>query len=120
MLFIGYPLSHENACKLFGISTDDVKVLTCGKILTNAVKKAGLEFEWVDKNVCVLGLRVQEFLNFGGYTSVDESVILIMQYKVRFMELVIDAGLDISELEIEHMEAEPMLVKNPQPYIVAF
>ena len=115
MLFIGFPLSYQNTCRLFGTPQND------GKILTDAVKKIGLEFEWVDKNVSVLGLRVKEFENFGGsYSSADETIMLIMKYKIKFMELIIQGGLDVSELEIEHMEAEPVLVKNPQPYVVSF
>jgi hypothetical protein len=115
MLFIGFPLSYQNTCRLFGTPQND------GKILTDAVKKIGLEFEWVDKNVSVLGLRVEEFENFGGsYSSADETIMLIMKYKIKFMELILQGGLDVSKLEIEHMEAEPVLVKNPQPYVVSF
>jgi hypothetical protein len=36
------------------------------------------------------------------------------------MELIRATGVDISGLEIEYMEAEPVFVNNPQPYVVSF
>jgi hypothetical protein len=115
MLFVGFPLSYENACKMFGTPEED------GKILTDKVEAAGLKFEFVDKNVWVLGLRIKEFYNFAGqYSTTDDCITLIIKYKLKFIELIRATGVDISGLEIEHMEAEPVFVNNPQPYVVSF
>ena len=115
MLFVGFPLSYENACKLFGTPEED------GKILTDKVDAAGLKFEFVDKNVWVLGLRIKEFHNFAGqYSTSDDCITLIIKYKLKFMELIRATGVDISGLEIEHMEAEPVFVNYPQPYVMSF
>jgi hypothetical protein len=115
MLFVGFPLSYENACKLFGTPEED------RKILTDKVEAAGLKFEFVDKNVHVLGIRIKEFYNFSGdYATADDCITLIIKYKLKFMELIRATGVDISGLEIEHMEAEPVFVNNPQPYVVSF
>jgi hypothetical protein len=114
MLFVGYPVSYETACDLFNIPTHDDY-----KILSSLVSKVGLKFERVDKNLCILGLEVKEITQlWDTYTSVDESIILIMKYKLKFVELVQKSGIDVSELEIERMEDEPLRVNNPPPYLI--
>jgi len=114
MLLIGYPISYETACEMFGVERDDY-----GRVLDTAVDATGLKFYWVDKNLCVLGLEVKEVAHrWDSYTSVDDSIGIIMKYKSKFVELVDKAQLDISEVVIERMEEEPVLVNNPPPYLI--
>ena len=114
MLIVGYPVSYETACELFNVDKDDY-----GRILDSAVKATSLQFHRVDKNLCILGIEIKEVANlWSTFTSVDESIGMIMKYKIKFVELVEKAGLDISELQIERMEEEPVLVKNPPPYLI--
>ena len=116
MIFIGYPLSYDTTCKLFGANPEGGE-----KNLQEVVTKKGLTYQWVDKNVSLLGLEVKEVSNiWSRYTSVDESIMLIMKYKIMFVELIQKSGIDISEVEIECMESEPIFVKNPPPYVFAF
>ena len=83
------------------------------------MKANGLQFHSVDKNLCILGLEIKEVANlWSTFTSVDDSIGIIMKYKSKFVELVQQAGLDISEVVIERMEEEPVLVNNPPPYLI--
>jgi hypothetical protein len=113
MLIVGYPISYETACKMFGVEKEYHT-----RTLETAVEKNGLEFHWIDKGVCILGLEIKEVAKLWEFTSVDESIGLIMAHKLKFVELVEKAGLDISELLIERIESEPLLVKNPPPYLM--
>ena len=114
MLIVGYPISYKTACEMFGVECDDN-----GRVLDAAVDATGLKFHWVDKNLCVLGLEIKEVANlWTTYTSVDDSIGIIMKYKSKFVELVQKAELDISEVVIERMEEEPVLVNNPPPYLI--
>ena len=114
MLIVGYPISYETACELFGVDQDNY-----GRILDSAVKNNGLEFHRIDKNLCILGFQVKEFEHFADpYKSVDKSIGIIMDYKIKFVEMIEKAGIDTSEILIERMEDEPVLVKNPPPYLI--
>ena len=114
MLYVGYPLSYENACKMFNVDKDEY-----GKILDCVVKQSGLRFDHIDKNLSILGIEVKEVANlWDKFASVDESIMIIMKYKLKFVELIERSGIDISEVEIERMEEEPILVKNPPPYLI--
>ena len=115
MLVVGYPVSYETACRMFGVEQDNY-----GRSLDAAVEKTGLKFHWVDKGVNIIGLEIKEVGNlWETYTSVDECIGIIMKYKLKFVELVEKAGLDISEVEIERMEMDPIVVKNPPPYLIS-
>jgi len=113
MLIVGYPVSYETACDLFGVEQDNY-----GRILDSAVKNNGLEFHRIDKNLCILGFQVKELEHFYDYKSVDETIMTIIKYKVKFVEMIEKAAIDTSEILIEHMEEEPVLVKNPPPYVI--
>jgi len=115
MLFVGYPLSYETACQLFGAEKDKY-----GRILTAIVEKAGLKFIDVDKGLCIVGIEIKEIANlWENYTSVDDSIGIIMAYKKKFVELIKESGIDVSELDIQRMEEEePIRVKNPPPYLI--
>ena len=114
MLCVGYPVSYETACQLFGAEQDNY-----GRILTSIVEKTGLKFIDVDKNLCIIGLEIKEVANlWQTYTSVDDSIGIIMSYKKKFVELIQNSGIDVSEFNIERMEEEPIRVKNPPPYLI--
>ena len=114
MLIVGYPISYETACEIFGVDRDDY-----GRILDSAVKANGLQFHTIDKGLCVLGLEIKEIADLCGKpVSVDESIGIIMKYKMKFVELIEKAGIDTCALVIERMEEEPLIVKNPPPYLI--
>ena len=117
MLIVGYPVSYETACELFGVlyNTENDPH---GHILQATVEKTGLEFHTIDKNVNIIGLQIKEVAKLWEFTSVDESIGIIMAHKLKFVELVKKAGINTSEMVIERMEDEPIVVKNPPPYLI--
>jgi hypothetical protein len=117
MLIVGYPVSYETACELFGVLYN-TESDPHGHTLQAAVEKTGLEFHTIDKNVNIIGLQIKEVAKLWEFTSVDESIGIIMAHKLKFVELVKKAGINTSEMVIERMEDEPIVVKNPPPYLM--
>ena len=111
MMYVGYPVSYETVCELFKMNPSS------WVFNEDSIKMTGLEFHMIDKNLCVLGLVVNEI--WENYTSVDDSLILIIQYKARVMDYIKKAGIDLSNLKIEQLgEESSVFVKNPQPYLL--
>jgi hypothetical protein len=54
----------------------------------------------------------------GTFVSVDDALVLILQKKKQVTNALKEAGVDLSELMIEHMEDEPERVFDPQPYLI--
>ena len=114
MLYVGYPVSYPTACKLFSMPEGCLV-----KDLEAVIAKTGLILSWIDKNLCILGLTVDEVGRLGeSFVSVDDALILILQKKKEVTKALKDAGVDLSELWIEKMEGEPELAFNPPPYLI--
>ena len=115
MLYVGYPVSFETACKMFSIPEE-----VAGDVLQKTISEAGLKLSWIDKNLCILGLTVDAVASlWDTFVSVDDALILILQKKKEVTKCLKDAGVDLSELWIEKMEEEPELVFNPPPYLIS-
>jgi hypothetical protein len=89
------------------------------KDLNAVIGKTGLVLSWIDKNLCILGLILEDVGRLGEtFMSVDDALVLILQKKKEVTKALKEAGVDLSELWIEKMEEEPELVFNPQPYLI--
>jgi hypothetical protein len=114
MLYVGYPVSYLTACKMFSVPEGGLIV-----DLKAVIAKTGLTLSWIDKNLCILGLTVEEVARLGDiFVSVDDALILILQKKKEVTQRLKDAGVDMSEVWIEKMEEEPELAFNPPPYLI--
>lgn len=78
ILYVGYPINLETVYALFKQpKTIDIK----------NIEGLGINLYNIDKGLYVLGYGVKELTNHGSkYTSVDETLILIVQYKKRLVE----------------------------------
>jgi hypothetical protein len=76
-------------------------------------RNSKLSFEYLDKGVCILGIRFEEYS-----MPADDAVLQILQMKKTFIEEISTLGVDISTVEISRMEEESVLVHNPQPYVI--
>ena len=116
MLVIGYPVNYETVCKFFNVGTEegiDIEKLT--------KEKSELEFFSTDKGQYILGLEVKECSDlWDNFTSVDDSLILILQKKKHVKELFEKAGIDLSDFMLEKMEGEPERVHNPPLFLISF
>jgi hypothetical protein len=114
MLYVGFPISYETACSLFGISTDT-------NILEKIINNKGFDFCYTDKGQYILGLEVKEVKDlWDNFVSVDDGLVLILEQKIKLLQLIKKEGLDLSNLLIQPMEEEEILVHNPSPYLITF
>jgi hypothetical protein len=114
MLYVGYPVSYLTACKMFSVPEGNEI-----HILHKIIGEAGLSLSWIDKNLNIIGLKVEEVARLGDtFVSVDDALILILQKKKEVTKAFKDAGVDLSEVWIEKMEDEPELAFNPPPYLI--
>jgi hypothetical protein len=115
MLYVGYPVSYTTARKLFSISEGGTV-----KELEAVIANTGLTLSWIDKNLCILGLTVDDVGKLGEtFVSVDDALIMILQKKKEVTKALKDAGVDLSEFWIEKMEEEPELALNPPPFLIS-
>lgn len=115
MLYVGFPISYETACSLFNIPTDTDDIVAI-------IKNKGFDFLYTDKGQYILGLEVKEVADlWDNFVSVDKGLVLILEQKIKLLQLIKDAGLDLSNLLIQPMDTdEQILVHNPSPYLITF
>jgi len=116
MLVIGYPVNYETVCKFFNVSSEEginIEKLT--------KEKSELDFFSTDKGQYILGLEVKESSDlWDNFTSVDDTIILILQKKKLVKELFEKAKIDLSDFMLEKMEGEPERVHNPPLFLITF
>jgi hypothetical protein len=115
MLYVGFPVSYETTCSLFGllIDTDNLEKI---------IKNKGFDFRYTDKGQYILGLEVKEVkCLWENFVSVDNALVLILEQKNKLLQLIKKEGLDLSNLLIQPMDTdEQILVHNPSPYLITF
>ena len=115
MLYVGFPVSYETTCSLFGllIDTDNLEKI---------IKNKGFDFRYTDKGQYILGLEVKEVkCSWEAFVSVDNALVLILEQKNKLLQLIKKEGLDLSNLLIQPMDTdEQILVHNPSPYLITF
>jgi hypothetical protein len=114
VLFVGYPISYETACDFLGITTED-------SIFNTKIKEIGLQFECVDKGQYVLGLEVNIGNLYDRFISVEDSVLEILTAKLKVIQCIKNAGIDMSDFMLQPIGEEPFQrVSNPEPYLISF
>lgn len=115
MLYVGFPISYETACLLFGMSTDTEGVEAI-------IKRKGFDFYYTDKGQYILGLEVKEVADlWEKFVNIDKALVLILEQKIKLLQLIKKEGLDLSNLMLQPMDTdEQILVHNPQPYLITF
>lgn len=113
MLYIGYPITKATAYKIFN-QPDPVNIEAY-------IRSKRLRLYEIDKGLCVLGLAVKPLTNYApDYKSVDDTIIIILNYKKRVVRRLNAAKADLSDFDLEVMESEPIHVQNPSPMAMAF
>lgn len=126
MVYIGYPLSIEEALRLCNLtaSYDKSDYYNYYKDVKNKLEKYlkpyGLHFYGLDKGVYVIGLEVDEHLS-NMNVNIDDFMITLITLKNKVKNGISKASIDLSEVEIEtDLEEEPIIVKNPEPYFINY
>jgi hypothetical protein len=116
MLFVGYPISYETACKFFNLPED-----TLPRHLDCKIQDAGLVLQDVDKGQCILGLSVEINCTNDEFTGVDDALIMILERKRDVIERCKKACIDLSDFMLQPLgEEASQRVSNPEPYLISF
>jgi hypothetical protein len=76
---------------------------------------------YTDKGQCIIGYEIEELSDlWKKIINADEFVIKIVTLKTQFTKEMEILKADLSQVTLEHMEAEPEIIKNPIPYVIAF
>jgi hypothetical protein len=76
---------------------------------------------YTDKGQCIIGYEIKEVSIFQRkFINIDEFVIKISDLKALFHVETNKYKENFSEVELEHMEDEPEIVKFPEPYIIEY
>ncbi len=126
MVYIGYPLSMEEALRLCNLtaSYDKSDYYNYYKDVKNKLEKYlkpyGLHFYALDKGVYVIGLEVDDHLS-NMNVNIDDFMITLITLKNKVKNGISKASIDLSEVEIEtDLEEEAIIVKNPEPYFINY
>ena len=120
MAYLGFPISVEEAYRIFKLpipesctfySTDDIDIF-----LKN--KGSKLVFEYCDKGVCAFGLCMDKLTTFCmPMLNVQEATEYLYEMNDVFWSEVKKLDLDLSFVNLEMMEDEPVILKNAQPVL---
>ena len=114
MLYVGYPIEFETACKL---------VEGCGEYGSSTrsrLQKHGLDLYDIDKGVYIMGIVVEEIhICDRAYQSVDAGLMQILGAKKKVVEGLKALGVDLTRFQIAPMEEELIWVENPEPYLIS-
>ena len=114
MLFVGYPISYETACKFFNLPED-----TLPNNLNSRIQDAGLVLQDVDKGQLILGLQVSVSSRYDEFVGVDDAIIQILERKRDVIHRCKEAGIDLSDFMIQPLgEEATQRVSNPEPYLI--
>jgi len=115
MLFVGYPISYETACKFFNMPED-----TLPNNLNSRIQDAGLVLHDVDKGQLILGLQVSVSSCYDEFVSVDDALMMILERKRDVIQRCKRADIDLSDFMLQPLgEEATQRVSNPQPYLLS-
>lgn len=126
MVYVGYPVSNEEALRLCNITTSYSKDDYCNYYndlnskLKNYLKPYGLNFYGLDKGVYVIGIEVDNHLS-NMNVNMDDFMITLITLKNKVKNGISRASIDLSEVTIEtDLESTPIVVQNPEPYFINY
>ena len=110
-IYIGYPVTYETACQLFRVDNNVEK----------AIKDAGLELHSTDKGQTILGFRIPETEQLcWNFKKIDDIVILLLEYKTKFKNLLLNTGINLYSFKFYEMEGDETYVTNPEPCVFTY
>jgi len=118
-MYIGYPISLKTAFTMFGYRQPMEDAQPRYNVLRQHLAKHDLDLYFYDKNVYILGMRVNEFHAYNDiHYSVLDAIEVMIAYKHKVTAALKAADANMTEFTIEVMEGEPTKVMNPQPYVI--
>ncbi len=128
MVYVGYPVNLKESLRLFNLVFNEKLEseyhydYQCTKFIDRSIKKYSLNFYCLDKNLHVIGINAGELLGscWNSHRTVDESLMILLQLKSEVVNGMKMAKVDMSNIEITHMEGEDIIVSNPEPYLINY
>jgi hypothetical protein len=123
-MYIGYPISLETAFTMFGYNQSTEDAQPRYNRLTAHLKKHELDLYFYDKNVYILGMRVNDFSAANDiHYSVNDAIELMIEYKHKVSSSLKASGANVADFNIEVMEGEPQRIQTtpsyvPLPYVI--
>lgn len=123
MAYVGIPISLEEAIRL---TKDHVRnqnvpiemIETRSDLNRILAKFTTLRHYWIDKNQCIFGLEVNDIsCRFWNLLSVDDTILKLLETKLKFIQEITRLNLDLSTVTFCHMEEEDTVHQNPQPSV---
>ena len=123
MMYVGFAISVQEALRLLKLSENTVSSLYDTKPIRKYLesKNSYLSFEYIDKGVCLLGVKVEveeKYADFP-YTNIDDTFFAVMRSKYIFQREVNTLDIDITYVNITWIESKEIHVEHPQPYVIS-
>lgn len=128
MVYIGYPVNIQEALRLFNLTFNENLispyhfVSQCSNFINKEITKYNIEFHVLDKNLCVIGFNLDKKLGCcdSNHISIDDSIIILLEYKLKIKQALLSANVDLSNIEITHMEGDDVIMNNPEPFLINY
>ncbi len=128
MVYVGYPVNLEEALRLFNLEFNEEPTSSyyyyskCREFINKKINQYGLGFYVLDKNLHVIGLNLDESLGscWENHISIDDSIMILLESKKKIKEAMKNANIDLSNIEITHMEGEDIIMDNPEPFLINY
>jgi hypothetical protein len=119
MPYIGYPLKLSEALRWLNLPENFVDSFHHTGPISKYLRENDSEliFEYVDKDVCILGLPLVQALYFPNMMEIDTGIQKILQLKKKVKEELRNLNVDMSSVWIAQMEEECIHMRNPDPFL---
>ena len=98
---------------------DAQKLFNCEDVETHLkYQETFLVFDYIDKGVWILGVRLPQFDIGGTYVDFNTSIKKLMDAKTVWNKEVRDLQLDLTVINVAQMEENPIRVLHPEPYLI--
>jgi hypothetical protein len=135
-VYFGIPLTCYEAARILGLNINtiihDIKVkhkhvedyhdIHITQELNEYLRvSTKMRIFYTDKGQCIIGYEIEELSDlWKKFINADEFIIRIVNLRTQFTKEMEILKADLSQVTLEHMEAEPEVIKNPIPYVIAF
>lgn len=116
MLYLGYPISLEEALRLFSLDKSLVSTFYHTEPVQAYLKKKNshLLFFYIDKGSCFLGLSLSD-----SFVEYETAVTEIIGLRRILLSELRNLGVDLSRVELTRIEEEGFWVENPEPFLMS-
>ncbi len=117
-MWFGLPLSPQEVCRLIGIQGPLEEDFDYAPLHIWLEKYSKFRYYWLDKNIAVLGFKLNQCNLHNSYTSALDFIPVIVENFKAFKLEVEQLKLDLSWVTLEVIEDKPIQVAYPDPVLI--